>query len=402
MKPAQPLRRTAAREVVPRDPRTPEEPAGWEGRSLTVTTLVGSDQSDAVARAMPPPSGDPVRRGVWAQSGGVFVFVAGLGLAEVHLLGMPGWLGVVFVALGCVMAADRVFLARRAKPAGLLTARASAHASALPAAEPREADPDRAEPLPEIESEHGVPVDDPVADAGPSAARPALGYTCVPVDANGELAYDTEKITAWCAEGGLAVAKVVHDVEGQPGERGGGPGLRWALDQIAAGEADTLVVARLQNLSPNVANLPSLLRWFTHPERRLVAIDLRLDTATEAGRLAAFALAGVGSWENERLSARTRRGLEAARSRGAGRAGAAVADVPELRERIVRMRKDGMTLQAIADVLNEEGVPTLRGGAKWRPSSVHGATGYRRPTSTRGIQIPAESPGPRQGPADKR
>jgi hypothetical protein len=72
-----------------------------------------------------------------------------------------------------------------------------------------------------------------------------------------------------------------------------------------------------------------------------------------------------------------------------------VADVPELRERIVHMRNAGMTLQAIADVLNEEGVSTLRGGAKWRPSSVHGATGYRRPASTRGIRIPDETPDPR-------
>ena len=54
-------------------------------------------------------------------------------------------------------------------------------------------------------------------------------------------------------------------------------------------------------------------------------------------------------------------------------------DVPALKERIVTMRTSGMTLQAIADVLNAEGVPTLRGGAKWRPSSVQSAAGYRRP-----------------------
>jgi hypothetical protein len=46
------------------------------------------------------------------------------------------------------------------------------------------------------------------------------------------------------------------------------------------------------------------------------------------------------------------------------------------------MRAQGMTLQAIADLLNTEGVPTLRGGAKWRPSSVQAATGYRRPSPT--------------------
>ena len=44
------------------------------------------------------------------------------------------------------------------------------------------------------------------------------------------------------------------------------------------------------------------------------------------------------------------------------------------------MRAEGMSLQAIADALNEEGVPTLRGGRQWRPSSVQAATGYKRPT----------------------
>ena len=48
-----------------------------------------------------------------------------------------------------------------------------------------------------------------------------------------------------------------------------------------------------------------------------------------------------------------------------------------------------MTLQAIADALNADGVPTLRGGAMWRPSSVQRATGYRRPSSaSRGIELP--------------
>jgi hypothetical protein len=58
----------------------------------------------------------------------------------------------------------------------------------------------------------------------------------------------------------------------------------------------------------------------------------------------------------------------------------AVSDLPLLQRRIATMRASGMTLQAIADTLNAEGVPTLRGGAKWRPSSVQAATGYKRPT----------------------
>lgn len=41
-----------------------------------------------------------------------------------------------------------------------------------------------------------------------------------------------------------------------------------------------------------------------------------------------------------------------------------------LRRRIAAMRAEGMTLQAIADQLNGEGVPNPR-GQRWRPSSVH-------------------------------
>jgi MYXO-CTERM domain-containing protein len=49
-----------------------------------------------------------------------------------------------------------------------------------------------------------------------------------------------------------------------------------------------------------------------------------------------------------------------------------------LRERILAMKADGMTLQEIADRLTAEGVPTLGGVRRWQPWSVHAAT---RPTT---------------------
>ena len=52
-----------------------------------------------------------------------------------------------------------------------------------------------------------------------------------------------------------------------------------------------------------------------------------------------------------------------------------------------------MSLQAIADRLNAEGVPTVRGGAMWRPSSVQRAVGYHRPRPPRrGIEVPRTRP----------
>jgi hypothetical protein len=45
-----------------------------------------------------------------------------------------------------------------------------------------------------------------------------------------------------------------------------------------------------------------------------------------------------------------------------------------LRERILRMRAEGMTLQEIADVLTAEGEITLGGARRWQPWSVRAAT----------------------------
>jgi len=49
---------------------------------------------------------------------------------------------------------------------------------------------------------------------------------------------------------------------------------------------------------------------------------------------------------------------------------------------IRELRDRGSTYQAIADALNAEQVPTLRGAARWRVSSVQSAAGYQRRAST--------------------
>jgi len=49
----------------------------------------------------------------------------------------------------------------------------------------------------------------------------------------------------------------------------------------------------------------------------------------------------------------------------------------------VRQREAGWTYQAIADGLNADGVPTVRGGTLWRPSAVQAAAGYVRRAAPR-------------------
>jgi peptidoglycan hydrolase-like protein with peptidoglycan-binding domain/DNA invertase Pin-like site-specific DNA recombinase len=220
----------------------------------------------------------------------------------------------------------------------------------------------------------------PEPDRQPGEMR-AIGYATSPSAEElrgGELERQAEAIERACARLGLVLVEVVRDVEAENGKGSERPGLAYALEQIAAGKASCLVVAELERLSHSVPDLGVVLDWFGQGDKRLVAADMGLDTGTPSGRLASKVLVSVSGWERERISARTRKGLEAARAKGAATGRPAVADRPALRERIAEMRGEGMTLQAIADALNEEGVPTLRGGTKWRPSSVQAAAGYKR------------------------
>jgi peptidoglycan hydrolase-like protein with peptidoglycan-binding domain/DNA invertase Pin-like site-specific DNA recombinase len=210
----------------------------------------------------------------------------------------------------------------------------------------------------------------------------ALGYVSAEENGSrdmGAMRDQASLIDALCERRGWRLLEVVRDVEGAGGGSLRRPGLMYAVERISRGEASCLVVSELSRLSNSAADLSRVLEWLGQSGGRLVVIDIGLDTASDGGRIAANSLVRVGRWERRRVLESTRKGLAAARARRAATGRPAVEDIPALKERIVSMRSEGMTLQAIADQLNEEGVPTLRGGEKWRPSSVQAAVGYRRP-----------------------
>lgn len=210
---------------------------------------------------------------------------------------------------------------------------------------------------------------------------PVIGYasclTAEQTDTPG-LKQQTSAIASECKRRGLHLIEVVGDRVPVTGKGLTRPGLTYALDRINRGDANGLVVADLSRITYSVAELGTIIEWLFASGVRLIAAAQGLDTDFEDGRLAAQMLIEVSQWERIRLSERTRNGLRAARRSGKSTGRAAVADDPDLSERITQMRAQGMTLQAIADRLNEEGVPTVRGGAKWRHSSVQAAAGYRR------------------------
>ena len=186
-------------------------------------------------------------------------------------------------------------------------------------------------------------------------------------------------IAASCVQRGWDLLEIVRDVEREGVRAPERPGLVHALKRLEAGEAGCLIIYSLPRLSPAVTELGSILKQIGRGGGRFVSLEDQIDTAEPAGRKAANVIVSVSGWERERLGERTREGLAAARAKGSSISRPSVQDVPMLKERVAEMRAEGMTLQAIADWLNDAGVPTLRGGQKWRPSSVQAAAGYKRP-----------------------
>jgi len=261
------------------------------------------------------------------------------------------------------------------------------------AVSPREGAPateqeeDEAEPRPVEQRPEPGPAEKP--KTVPAGGVRAVGYASVNGGGKSTAELDAQKRAIdRCAERlNLDLVEVVREREPEKGKALDRAGLSYLIERIAAGDASCLVVTGLDRLSRSVAELGTIVQWLEKNGVRLVAVDLDLDTANPAGRATAHALASVAGWERERLSERTRKGLAAARSkRHASSSSPASGDWPDIRKRIAAMRADGMTLQAIADVLNREGVPTPRGGTEWRPSSVQSAAGYRRRTRSKKVE----------------
>jgi DNA invertase Pin-like site-specific DNA recombinase len=207
----------------------------------------------------------------------------------------------------------------------------------------------------------------------------AVGYACVSTPArihDPDFVRQEVAIERFCRQRNWALVACLRDVESRRSRTWSRPALMHAIERVYRGEATCLVTAELMRLCPSVAELGTILKAIESAGGRIVSLDPPVDTGAPVGRAVGHALASVSDWERSRRAERT----------SAARAKVAVSGTlsPELRRRIRRLRGAGMTLQGIADILNEEGVPTVRGGTLWRPSNVQTALGYRRPAPLAG------------------
>jgi DNA invertase Pin-like site-specific DNA recombinase len=210
---------------------------------------------------------------------------------------------------------------------------------------------------------------------GTTATIRAFGYVRVSTDQQSEsgagLAAQRHTIESEATRRGWQLVDVAIDAGFSGKTMANRPALAAALTAVEGGDADVLVVAKLDRLSRSVADFATLLDRAQREGWGLVALDLGVDTTTPAGELVANVMAAVSQWERRAIGQRTREGLAAKRAAGVrlGRPQVLPATVVN---RIVAERKAGCTLQGIADRLTADKVPTARGGSIWRQSSVSG------------------------------
>ena len=149
----------------------------------------------------------------------------------------------------------------------------------------------------------------------------------------------------------------------------GRPGLQEALRAVEDGEAEALVVAKLDRLSRSLLDFAALMERSRKGGWAAVALDLGVDTTTPSGEMMANVLAVFAHFERRLIGQRTRDALAVKRSQGI-RLGRPRQIPDHVRVRVRKLRHRGLSLAAIASTLNADGVPTAQGGRCWYPSTV--------------------------------
>jgi DNA invertase Pin-like site-specific DNA recombinase len=147
--------------------------------------------------------------------------------------------------------------------------------------------------------------------------------------------------------------------------------------------AYALVTARVSCLCRSVVDAARTLEMARSEGWNLVLLDLGVDLSTPAGMAMAQMTAVFGELDRRLSSERTRSALVAGRERGA-RLGRPPVLGDKVRSRIRGERRDGRSLRAIAGGLNDDGVPTGHGGARWHASTVRSVADRGSPRGDRG------------------
>lgn len=147
------------------------------------------------------------------------------------------------------------------------------------------------------------------------------------------------------------------------------PALTEALARLDKGEADVLMVSKLDRLSRSVKDFGGLLERAAKRRWSVLCLDLGVDTTTPVGEFTANVVVSASQYERRLIGQRTKDALAAKKAAGV-RLGRPRQLPTEVVERIVRSKAAGGSLAGIARELTADGVATAQGGVRWYASTV--------------------------------
>jgi len=145
--------------------------------------------------------------------------------------------------------------------------------------------------------------------------------------------------------------------------------LNEAMARLDKGEANALIVYKLDRLTRSVADFLTVLERSRKGKWALIIGDLSIDTSTPMGEAMATIAATFAQLESARISERVTDGMREKKIMGST-FGRPVLMSEQTVKKIIDLHEEGFSINAIARQLNLEAVPTSHGGANWYASTV--------------------------------
>lgn len=148
----------------------------------------------------------------------------------------------------------------------------------------------------------------------------AIGYVRVSSDKQADsglsLEAQAEKIRAYAKVYDLDIIRIEVDA-GVSAKTLDRPALQRAIDSAMRGEAQAIVVAKLDRLTRSIVDWNRFIELYLMPQKfALMSVGDQIDTRNAAGRLVLNVLMAVAQWEREAIAERTRDAYTAKRARG--------------------------------------------------------------------------------------
>jgi len=195
----------------------------------------------------------------------------------------------------------------------------------------------------------------------------------------------TAKLQAYCALYDLTLIEVIVDA-GQSAKTLKRPGLQRALAMLRKGEADGLVITKLDRLTRSVGDWQTLIQDYFGEKagKELCSVADSIDTRTAGGRLVLNVLLSVSEWERQAIGERTKAVLQHKISNGErcgklrfgfdladdGRTLVPNADETEAISIMQQLRAAGQSYRKIANEMSRRGIQTKEGQQRWSHSTV--------------------------------